>query len=372
MKKKVLILVNHDIVIYNFRKELVERLLSEKFDVYISSPNGERIKYLTDMGASFIETKLERHGLNPINDLKLINFYKKIIKNIKPNVVLTYTIKPNIYGGIAAKSLGIPYIANITGLGTAVENKGLLQKITVLLYKYAFKNIKTIFFQNEENMDFFLKNDIATNTHKLLPGSGVNLKEFLPIEYPSEKSIEFVFISRIMKEKGIDQYLDAATYITNKYSNVKFHICGFCEEEYEQILEEYQKNGIILYHGLINDVRDILKITHCTIHPTYYPEGMSNVLLESCASARPIITTDRSGCREIVDDERNGFVVNQKDSKDLIDKVEKFIKLSYKEKKQMGLEARKKVEQCFSRDIVVNLYMEEIHGCSNSPIKRGN
>src|SRR5699024_4873706 len=167
--------------------------------------------------------------------------------------------------------------------------------------------------------------------HKLLPGSGVNLKQFYPIEYPSDETVEFVFISRIMKEKGIDQYLEAAEYITNKYPNTKFHVCGFCEEKYEKTLESYQSRGIILYHGMVNDVRKIIRRSHCTVHPTYYPEGLSNVLLESAACGRPLITTDRSGTREVIDNGINGYLIKPKDTKDLINKIEKFINIEYLE-----------------------------------------
>lgn len=358
--KKVLILVNHDVVIYNFRKELVERLLEDKYEVCISSPYGERIDDLVKMGCRYIEAKIARHGTNIIDEFKLLHYYKKIIKEIKPDVVLTYTIKPNIYGGMICRVLKVPYIANITGLGTAVENKGLMQNTTTLLYKIAFNKINCLFFQNNENMQFFVDKNIAVDKHRLVPGSGVNLEHFNVLDYPSDETIEFAFISRIMKEKGIDQYIEAAEYIRNKYPNTRFHICGFCEEAYEEKLKELQDQGIINYHGMQRDVRKILAITHCTIHPTYYPEGMSNVLLESSACGRPIITTNRSGCRETVDDGVNGFIVKQQNSKDLIEKVEKFLKLSYEEKKQMGLAGRKKVEKEFDRQIVVEAYMEEI------------
>lgn len=359
--KKVLILVNHDVVIYNFRKELVKRLLSENYEVYISSPYGERIDELVGMGCKYIEARISRHGKNIIEDLKLLQYYKKIIKEIKPSVVLTYTIKPNIYGGMACKSLNVPYIANITGLGSAVENGGVMQKLTILLYKIAFKNISCVFFQNEENVKFFEDNKIAIGKHRLIPGSGVNLQHFNLIDYPLDETIEFVFISRIMKEKGIDQYLEAAEYIRSKFPNTKFHICGFCEEAYEDKLKELQDKGIIEYHGMIRDVREIIKRTHCTIHPTYYPEGMSNVLLESAACGRPIITTDRSGCREIVDYGINGYIVRQKDSNDLIEKINKFIKLSYSEKINMGIRGREKMQKEFDRQVVVNAYIEEIN-----------
>lgn len=362
MNKKVLFLVNHDIVIYNFRKELVERLLSEGYDVYISSPYGERIEDLIKMGCHYIDTKVDRHGINPIKDLFLIKLYKKIIKQIKPKVVLTYTIKPNIYGGIAAKKYNIPYIANITGLGTAVEKKGILQFITILMYKYAFQKIQTVFLQNQENMDFFKNKKIANDKLKLLPGSGVNLDHFKLLEYPPDDTIDFVFISRIMKEKGIDLYLEAAQFITKKYPNTKFHVCGFCEEEYEDKLKEYQDKGYIIYHGMVRDIREILKFTHCTIHPSYYPEGLSNVLLESAACGRPIITTNRSGCREVVKTDINGYLVYQNNYFNLIEKIEVFLNLNYKNKIKMGYNSRKFVEKNFDRQIVVNSYINELEG----------
>lgn len=366
--KKVLILVNHDIVIYNFRKELVERLIEDDYKVYISSPYGERIDELVQMGCEFIENKIDRHGLNILEELKLINTYKKLIKYVKPDVILTYTIKPNIYGAIAANSKGIPVIANITGLGSAVEKEGIMQKITVMLYKFAFRNIQTVFFQNEENQEFFSRKNIAVNKHKLIPGSGVNIQHFSPLKYPSENTLEFIFISRIMKEKGIDQYIETAKYIRRKYPNTKFHVLGFCEEDYENSLKKLEEDGIIIYHGMQRDIRKYLKNIHCTIHPTYYPEGMSNVLLESAASARPIITTDRSGCREIVDEGRNGYLVKLKDSQDLILKVEKFIELSNEEKIKMGLAGRLKIEKEFDRKIVVDSYMKEIKVTSGGEI----
>jgi len=358
--KKVLILVNHDVVIYNFRKELVERLLKDGYEVYISSPSGERIDDLGAMGCKHIEAKIARHGTNVIEELKLLNYYKKIIKEIEPDVVLSYTIKPNIYGGMACRMLKVPYIANITGLGTAVENRGLMQNITTTLYRIAFKKINCLFFQNTENRQFFIDKNLAVGKHRLIPGSGVNLEHFNILDYPSDETIEFTFISRIMKEKGIEQYIEAAEFIRNKYPNTRFHICGFCEEAYEDILKILQEQGIVTYHGMQRDVRVILQKTHCTIHPTYYPEGMSNVLLESSACGRPIITTNRSGCRETVDDGVNGFIVEQQNSRDLIEKIEKFLKLSYEEKRLMGLAGRAKVNKEFDRQIVVDAYMDEI------------
>lgn len=358
--KRVLFLVNHDVVIYNFRLEIVERLLEDGHEVHISSPYGERIDDLIALGCKYHKIDIARHGMNPIKEMQLINTYKNLLKKVNPDICFGFTIKPNIYGAIASKKAGIPFVANITGLGTAVENAGISQFITIMLYKYAFKDIKKVFFQNKENQEFFVHHKIAIGKHDLLPGSGVNLTRFAPLPYPDDTTTEFVFISRIMKEKGIDQYLEAADYITKKYENVYFHICGFCESEYEGCLDEYVKKGIVIYHGMIRDIKEILKITHCTIHPTYYPEGLSNVLLESSACARPIITTNRSGCREVIDDEVNGFICRQKNSKNLIDQIEKFLALSWEEKKIMGIAGRNKVEKEFDRQIVVEKYVEQL------------
>lgn len=361
MKKKVLFLVNHDVVIYNFRLELVEKLIEEGYDVYISSPYGERIDDLIKLGCHYYEIVIDRHGMNPLKETKLLNDYCKLIKVIQPDIILGYTIKPNIYGAIAAQRKNIPFVANITGLGTAVENAGLKQKILIQLYKLAFRKVQRVFFQNEENRKFFLDNGIAIGKHALLPGSGVNLKRFPLLKYPEDdKIIRFAFISRIMKEKGIDQYLEAAKKIKEKYPNTEFHICGFCEKEYEGQLEELNNNGTVIYHGMIRNVSDFLTNIHCVVHPTYYPEGISNVLLEACASGRSIITTNRSGCREIVDDGVNGYMIPQKDSGALIEAIEKFIHLSEDEKRSMGVEGRYKVEQQFDRQIVVDAYMKEI------------
>lgn len=358
---KVLFLVNHDVVIYNFRLEVVERLLRDGHQVVISSPYGERIEDLKKLGCEYHEITLSRHGTNPIQELKLISDYKALLKQVRPDIVLSYTIKPNIYGGMACKALGIPYVANITGLGTAVENGGIMQKITVMLYKLAFGKVQRVFMQNQENLDFFREQRIAVDKLALLPGSGVNLERFSVLDYPSQdKGVEFVFISRIMKEKGIEQYLAAAKYIKNKYPDTVFHICGFCEEAYEERLKELTEQGIINYHGMVRHIRTVLERTHCTVHPSYYPEGISNVLLESSASGRPIITTDRSGCREVVEDGVTGLRVPVQDEKALIEAIEKFLTLSWEDKRAMGLAARARVEREFDRNIVVERYVTEV------------
>ncbi|MBO4864818.1 MAG: glycosyltransferase family 4 protein [Eubacterium sp.] len=357
---RILILANIDIGLYKFRRELLEEIVKEN-EVFFCVPYGDFVHIIKKLGCKFVPCNLmDRHGTNPIQELKLISFYKKVLREIKPDIVFTYTIKSNAYGGMACASLGVPYVANVTGLGTSIENGGLMQKVSLTLYKMGLRRAQKVFFQNAENRDFMVNKGVVKVPYDMLPGSGVNLSQYHVFPYPDGDTVDFVFIARVMKEKGIDQYLDAAKEIRKRHPETRFHICGFCEQNYEGILKELNDNGTVIYHGLVSDMTEIYKIVSCTVHPTYYPEGLSNVLLESAASGRPIITTDRSGCREVVEDGVNGFVVKQQDSNDLIEKIEKFLSLSLEERKAMGLAGRAKVEKEFDRQIVVKKYMDEI------------
>ena len=370
---------------YSFRKEVV-KAISEKAKTYLCAPlnrdsiddreSGKNIKnrenaksrdnreisYWNEIGCTFINYDFDRHGRNPLKELKHLHFYEKLLQEIKPDIVFTYTIKPNIYGGIACASMGIPYVANITGLGTAIENGGITHKVAILLYKFALRKAQKVFFQNSENRDFMLSHGIGRKAYALLPGSGVNLNEYRPSPYPNdEKTINFIFVGRIMKEKGIDQYLEAAKVIRQRHPETQFHIYGsFEQNNYERILKSFIDDGSVIYHDSVFNMKPVYQMAACTIHPTYYPEGLSNVLLESAASGRPIITTNRSGCREIVDDDVNGYVVKQQDSEDLIEKIEKFLNLSWEDRRRMGLSGRAKVEREFDRNIVIKKYIDEI------------
>lgn len=358
--KKILILINGDVCAYNLRKEVVRRLLLEGYEVYISLPYGEKVELFKQMGCKFIDTQIDNRGTNPLNDFKLFAFYDKLIKRVSPDLVLTYTIKPTIYGGMACRFNGVPYIVNVTGLGTAVENESILQKFIIALYHIALKKVNCVFLQNEENREFFVDHKIALGKHRLIPGSGVNLKEFSLMEYPDDSVVNFLFIGRIMKEKGIDQYLDAAQIIRHKYPNTRFYLLGSYVEDYKEKIEKFQQKGIVTYCGMQADIRPFLKNSHCTIHPTYYPEGMSNVLLETEACGRPIITTNRSGCRETLNDGVNGFLFEPRDTMGLVDRIERFLALPNVEKKKMGLAARAKMEREFDRQIVIDAYLQEI------------
>ena len=346
--------------LYSFRRELIEILAKEHHITIIAMDTGHSLDF-KEMGCDLIDIHMDRHGTNPLVEYKLIVKYKALLRQIKPDVVLTYTIKPNIYAGMACASLGIRYIANITGLGTAIENSGKKQKMMLMLYKYGLRKAQKVFFQNQANMDYMIKEKVVVNKCELIPGSGVNLEQYTILDYPQEDTIDFTFIGRITKQKGIDQFIEAAKYIRLRYPDTRFHICGRCDSEYETQIQELNKAGTIIYHGLIDDVVGMHRISCCTVHPSYYPEGMSNVLLESCACARPVITTDRPGCREIVDDGVNGYIVKQKDTDDLIYKIEKFLSLSWEQRKAMGLAGRMKVEKEYDRRIVIDRYLVAIN-----------
>ncbi|MDO4197486.1 MAG: glycosyltransferase family 4 protein [Erysipelotrichaceae bacterium] len=357
---RVLILANSCVGLYKFRKEVLQELV-KNHEVFASLPDGEFNPQIEEIGVKIIETPIERRGTNPVTDLKLMKRYKEIIDEVKPDIVLTYTIKPNVYGGMAAQLKKVPYVVNITGLGSAVENGGILQFITVNLYKLGIRKAQKVFFQNEANRDFMIEKKVVKDNYDLLPGSGVNVNQYVVSEYPDRDSIEFVYVGRMMAEKGYGLYIDAAKIIKEKYPNTVFHICGAYEDDYREKTEKLISDGILVFHGLVDNMVEIYDSIDCLIHPTYYPEGMSNVLLEASACGRPVITTDRPGCREIVDDGINGFVVKQKDLDSLIEKIEKFIGLTREERKQMGLNGRKKVEKDFDRKIVIDKYLEEIN-----------
>lgn len=362
MAKRVLILGNSGLVVFGMRGELIQRLIKDGFEVVTSFPTGilgEGEELSGKYGCIYVDIPIDRRGTNVIRDTELLWNYVKLINEIKPDVVLLYTVKCCVYGGIACRLLKVPYIMNITGLGKGLAEGGIKQKILVMLYKMAAKSA-LVFFQNKQDQKFFEEHKIPYKKSGLLPGSGVNLDKFSPLPYPEDEKIIFTYIARIMKTKGIDEFLEVARAIKAEYSNVEFHVCGYYEDDYKEVIESAQEQGTIVYHGLVKDVRPYEEASHCIVLPTYHPEGISNVLLEAAACARPIITTNRPGCREVVDDGITGFLMKEKDSQDLLGKMRKFLSMENSEREAMGTKARKKVEDEFDRKIVVEAYMTEI------------
>lgn len=362
-QKKILILGNSKLTVFGFRGELIQKLINLGYNVYVSFPNGpfgEGEQISKEYKCHFIETNISRRGTNPIDDLKLLNQYIKIIKKINPSMVLAFTVKCDIYGGLACRFLKVPFMPNITGLGKGLTEGKITKIITKFLYRISIKKSKCVFFQNENDKEFFIKNKIKFQDCVVLPGSGVNLDKFKILSYPNSKKIKFLYLARIMKAKGIDEYLEAAKEIKEENENVEFHICGYCEEDYKNIIDDYSNKNIIIYHGLVDDVVNYMKDCHCVVLPSFHPEGISNVLLEAAASARPIITTNMVGCKDTIINNKTGYLVEKKNASDLINKINKFIKLSNSEKKIMGLEGRNYVQDKFDRNKVIEEYLKKI------------
>ena len=355
---KILILANSSSGLYGFRNELVVKLL-EQNQVFVSLPDDTNNKELEEEGCVILHTPINRRGMNPIQDMGLLRAYICLIKEIRPDVVLTYTIKPNVYGGLACRLKKVPYIANITGLGSALENGGLLQKIAIFLYKIGLGKANCVFLQNRFNLNFFEKYRITKAPKRLIPGSGVNLSKFQVKPLPKDTQ-EFVYISRVMKEKGIEEYLTAAGAVKKVYYDAKFHILGYLEEGYEETLQKAEEEGIVIYHGSVKDVRPYLYGVQCLVHPSFYPEGMSNVCLEAAACGRAVITTKRPGCEETVEDAVTGYLVESQDATTLTTAILDFLALSYEQKAEMGMAGRKRMEEKFDRNIIVMAYVEEI------------
>lgn len=357
---RVLVLANFGMGLYKFRKELLQELIKLNYEVFVSLPKDEYVHLLEDLGCKYIESKVDRRGTNPVTDLKLLSGYIRTIKTIKPDIVLTYTIKPNVYGGLACRITKTPYLPNVTGLGTAIENKGLMQKITLNLYKIGLKEAKCIFFQNEPNRRFFTHKKIVNSNSKVIPGSGVNLEQHKLEDYPeNDGTIRFLFVGRVMKAKGINELLEAAKTIKKKYPSVEFHIVGFCEEGYSELLKKLSDSGIIHYHGQQNDIHKFIKSSHATILPSYH-EGTSNVLLETASTGRPILASIVTGCKETFDEGISGIGFEVKNKEALMNSIIKFIKIPYEKKRQMGIAGRKKMEQEYDRKIVIDAYLKEI------------
>lgn len=349
---KILILSNFDVGLYNFRKELISELLKHN-EVYISLPYGELVEPLKAMGCKFVETPVDRRGINPLRDFVLLRRYSKLMRELEPNSVITYTIKPNIYGGLVAKRKKIPYAVNVTGLGTAFQRDNFIRKLIVFLYKFALKKAKVVFFENEGNRQIFIKEKIVKESQTYrLNGAGVNLEKYQVAPYPGGEKIKFLFIGRIMAEKGIDELFEAMQYLVTDGISCELHLLGIYEENYQEKIDKYEADGWLHYHGYQKDVRSFIKESHCFVLPSWH-EGMANTNLECAAMGRPIITSNIPGCMEAVIDGVSGYLCSKQDADSLYRVMKQFAKLSYDQRKEMGLAGRKRMEMLFDKNNIV-------------------
>ena len=351
--KEILILANHSGGLYDFRKDLITKL-KKNTSVTVAVPHNDRWEELHKLADRVIELPVDRRGMNPIHDSKLFQQYRAMLKEVKPNLVLTYTIKPNIYGGMACRMAHIPYAVNITGLGSAIENGGWLKRFVLALYKPALKGAKVIFFENAGNRDTLVATGVVPNGRDVvLNGAGVNLEDYPYQPYPQEGPVRFLFVGRVMHEKGVDELFAAAKRMKQEYGDgVEFHIVGSFEEAYKPIMDELEKAGVVKHHGYQSDMKPFYAMASCIVLPSYH-EGMSNVLLEAAASGRPLITSEIPGCREAVENGVSGYLCLAKDANVLYDTMQCFVELPGNRQAEMGRRGRWLMEQKFSKTAVV-------------------
>lgn len=360
MHLKILILTNLDLGLYKFRKELLESL-SKDHIIYAALPKGEYLESLQQLGCTVIPFDFDRRGMNPFADFGQLQRYKRLLREIKPDLVLTYTIKPNVYGGIACQRMGIPYIANITGLGTSMENGGLLSFLTTALYRFGLRKAACVFFQNKSNEQLFYRKRITTGRTRTIPGSGVNLETHCYEPYPPDaEGVRFLFVGRIMKDKGVDELLEAMKIIHSERPDTVLDIVGWNDENYTDALRRAEAEGLIRFHGLQKNVHPFYSACHCAVLPSYH-EGTANVMLEASSTGRPVITTTVSGCKETFDEGITGFGCEARNTESLIIAIRNFLLLSQKQRERMGIAARKKMEREYDRNFVLAAYTEEIN-----------
>lgn len=350
---KILLLANSSGGLYGFRKELIYELL-KRHTVYAGTPLTLCKDELENMGVNLIDIPLDRRGMNPIDDFKLLKKYDRVVKQIQPDFVITYTIKPNIYGGIVCRKNRIQYAVNITGLGTAFQKPGLLRKVIVSLYKIALLKARVVFFENSGDKSVFLQNHIIEEHQAcLLNGAGVNLEQYKYLSYPEEEDIfNFLFIGRVMKEKGINELFGAMRLLMENGYHCKLSVVGKCEENYEPIMKQYEEKGWLKYYGYQNNVLPFIRESHCFVLPSWH-EGMANTNLECAASGRPIITSDIPGCKEAVIDGVSGFLCKPRNYRSVYNVMEKVLLMSTDSRKKMGYEGRKHMENVFDKKAVV-------------------
>ena len=358
---RVLFLSNHEVTLYYFRVELIKKLIEDGNDVVISQPFGEHKAFFESLGCHCCNSEITQYGMNPLKETSLIKDYKKLIKTVKPDIVVTYTIKPNLYGGMASAKYGVPYISTITGLGGAFEKGTLFRRMTVALYKRATRKIAALFFQNKSASDLFDSFGIAKGKHVIVNGSGVNLEKYLFSEYPEEgDDVNLLYVGRIMNDKGVRELFDAVSNLKKNGIKVSLDAVGWCEDDCRELLDDAISSGTVDYHGWQNDVRPFIEKCNAVVLPSYH-EGMANVLLEAEACGRPVLASNIHGCIETFDEGITGFGFEPRDSASFENAIRQFVQLPHSRKSEMGRRAREKVQKEFDRNTVVKEYTNTIY-----------
>ena len=369
MKKKVGILLNTSWYIYNFRKNLILKLIQEGYEVHAIAPFDDYSNKLEELGCVFHHIDMDSKSKNPISDVFLLKRIKNTLKEINLDVLLNFTIKPNIYGTLAASSLGVSCVNNVAGMGTLFTEGILARTLFKGLFKISQKKASTVFFQNPDDLEELTKNNIVdVNISELLPGSGVNLKEFPYIPISKTKSINFLLIARMIYPKGIVELVEASKILKNKGYDFHVKLLGELGVNNPNVIEKTDFDKLcspnyITYLGKTDDVKLVIQDCDVVVLPSYYREGTPKSLLESLGTGRPIITTDMPGCKETVIDGVNGFLCKPKSIEDLSNKMEKILNCNFDDLLKMGEESRKLAMNKYDEKIVISKYVNAINNC---------
>lgn len=365
-QQHILIAANTTWYVHNFRSRLIGELLSKGYQITVLSPTDEFVQQITSLGARHIHLPLDNDGTNPLKELRFLSTLFSILRHERPSIILTYTPKINIYTSLVSRLLGIPVVANVSGLGRAFISGGWLKAVAINLYRFALRYPQTVFFQNEDDRSEFVKLGLVHLSRTArLPGSGVNLTRFNPeIHQHSHERIVFLLVARLMWDKGVGEYIHAARVMTSKYKHVEFQLLGFLDVKNPSAVprndvDTWVAEGIVTYLGPTDDVRPFYAHANCVVLPSYR-EGTPRTLLEASSMGLPIITTDAVGCRDVVEDGTTGFLCRVKDAADLADKMERIILMTPEERTAMGRAGRRKMELEFDEQIVIDRYMDAI------------
>lgn len=367
MPGKVVLISNTAWYIHNFRRGLIRELQKHGYTVAAIAPPDEYGAGIAATGARYIPLPMDNAGTNPWKDLQLFISLRRIFKQERPACVLSFTIKPNLYGALAARSLGIPSVANISGLGTVFIKQNWVTKVVRTLYRGGLKAASRVFFQNPEDRDYFIREGLVSGAKAhLVPGSGIDIDVYKPVQIQSvaKRGLRFLLLGRILWDKGVGEYVDAAAAVRKRYPDCEFILMGFLDAINATAIttskiNQWERSGAIKYVPPSDDVKTEIAKADCVVLPSYR-EGTPKSLLEAAAMAKPIITTDVPGCRQVLEDGRTGFLVKVRDSADLAAKMEKMIRLSAIEREQMGLRGRDKMIREFDERLVLNSYLRVV------------
>ncbi len=350
----------------NFRSGLIHALVSHGYDVIAVAPTDEYAHQLAALGCRFVPLPMDNKGTHPGRDLMLLSRFVRLMRKERPDVFLGYTVKPNVYGSLAAQVSGVPVINNVAGLGTVFIKGGWLNLLVRSLYRVGLARSRIVFFQNEDDRQLFITGGLVDGAlTDRLPGSGVDLKKFETAPLPGRSQMRFLLIARMLWDKGVGEYVEAARLLRGRGLNAEVCLLGFLDVQNpaaisKSQMDEWVAEGVVRYLGVSDNVCEEIAQADCVVLPSFYREGTPRTLLEAAAMARPIITTDSVGCRDVVDDGVNGFLCRPKDALDLADKMTRMIAMSHAEREAMGLRGRDKVEREFDEKIVIDKYLAAI------------